>query len=260
MASKGTRNTAIAFGDYEIQVAMFKAQTSRDVKLENVDPVTGNPVKAVRGGAGGLAPVGMVKAVEGTDGKVRVPQEALERIVEESKHRYQTMQVLETIDYRQVDTARIVGSYWLQPRAGTSKGLALLAQGLKNTGRVAVVKWVATSREKLGVIRVRHPFGDQRLALLLSEVVFANDFVLADEDALAINDVELEPRAVATAERLVKAFARDGDPKVDTATDEAVDARLELIERLREEELEEALEACAPAGVEESGELTVRRA
>ncbi len=258
MANTGTRNTALSFGDYEISVAMVKAETSRDVKLENVDERTGHKVASGRSGArGGMAArAGVVKALEGTDGRVRFSDEELDAIVQASKDKYETMVVLETLDYRQVDTARIKGSYWLQPRAGTAKGLALLARGLKNTGRVAGVKWVSTSREKLGVIRVRHPFGDERIALLLSELAFANDFIVPDDDVLAINDVEAGEREIAAAERLVKAFARDGEAKVDTASDEAVDARLALVERKQDAELEGALEASV-AGLD--GELAVRR-
>jgi non-homologous end joining protein Ku len=251
MASKGTRNTAIAFGDYEITVAMFKAETSRDPKFEKfLKPGVPAPT-AKRGSSGATA---AYPAVEGTDGKVRVPVEELEAIEEASKAQHATMRVLETIDYRQVPTERITGSYWLQPRAGTAKGLALLAHGLKNTGRVAVVKWVSTSREKLGVIRARTVEG--KLALLLSELVFANDFTGPDEDTLAINDVELTGQAVHVAERLVKSFARDGEHKIDTASDTAVDGRIALVERLRDQELDDALAATAAAA---DGELAVKR-
>ena len=256
MASKGIRNTALAFGDFEISVTMSKAQTSRDIKTELVFETTGQKVPAGRGGGGG-GMAGTVRAVEGTNGTVRLPKNELDAIVEESKQRYETMQVLETIDYRQVDTARIIGSYWLQPRAGTAKGLGLLAHGLKNTGRVAVVKWVSTSREKLGVIRVRHT-RDGKLALLLSELAFANDFAGPDEDALAINDVELSPAAVKVAERMVKAFARDGEAMVDTASDTAVDARLALVEMISTRAMDEALQASASDALD--GELTIRRA
>jgi non-homologous end joining protein Ku len=243
MASKGTRNTAIAFGDYEITVAMFKAETSRDPKFEKfLKP--GVPAPTARRGSNGATAT--YPAVEGTDGKVRVPVEELEAIEEASKAEHATMRVLETIDYRQVPTERITGSYWLQPRAGTAKGLALLAHGLKNTGRVAVVKWVSTSREKLGVIRARTVDGK----------LFANDFTAPDEDTLAINDVELTEQAVHVAERLVKSFARDGEHKIDTASDTAVDARIALVARLRDQELDDALAATAAA---QDGEIAVKR-
>jgi non-homologous end joining protein Ku len=251
MADRGTRNTAIAFGDFSISVAMKKAAHSRDVKTELVDR-DGRKIGGGGGGGGGgrrsvNADAGEARAVRVSDTHViRLPQDELERIEAESKERYATMTVLETIDYRQVPTERIVEAYWLQPRDGTARGLRLLAEGLRATGRVAVVKWVSTSREKLGVIRVRHPFGDERIALLLSELTFANDFLAPDDDALSINDdaVELDERSLEAARRLVKAFARHGGaPAIDTATDEAVDARLALLERVQAVELNAALEA-----------------
>lgn len=256
MAEKGTRNTAIAFGDYEIAVTLTKANGSRDLKVERVNAF-GEKVTN-RGGGGGGYPPGAAKAVRlAGDIVVRLPAEELEAIEKASKDAYATMRVLETIDYRQVPTERIVASYWMQPHAGTGRGLRLLAEGLKRTGRVAVVKWVATSREKLGVIRVRRalprqmevgpgrprdwPRNEAKLALLLSELTFANDFLAPDEDALAINDVEIPEGAIEAAERLVKAFARRGEHKLDTASDEAVDARLALFRRLAEKQSNEAL-------------------
>lgn len=243
MADRGTRNTRIAFGDYEIAVALKKCQTSRDPKTEYVNEAG----ETVKGSAGtrGKAPDGCEKAVRLSEAKVvRLPQDRLEAIAEGSKDRYESMEVLECIDYRKVPTERICGSYWMQPREGTARGLRLLAEALRASGTVAVVKWVGTSREKLGVIRVRGREGE--LALLLSELAFANDFLRPDEDALAINDVDPpESRSLTAALGLVGAFARKpGDPHaIDEASDTAVDARLALIEELSDDSMREELEA-----------------
>lgn len=244
MASTGTRNTMIAFGDYELAVSMKKCEHPRDLKTEYVD-ATGKKVTASRGGNGG-AGAGLSKAVRLADESIiRLPADELEAIVEESKDAWGKMQVLETIDYRQVPTERIKGSYWLQPRAGTGKAFKLLACGLQDTARVAVVKWVSQNREKLGVIRVRYMPAGPSVALLLSEISFANDFAGPDEDALAHNEIEVSEEAVAAASRLVKSFARRGVHVVDEASDEAVDRRLALLERLQDEKLEHELSGSA---------------
>jgi len=247
MATKGTRNTAIAFGGFEIKVSMKKCEASRDLKTEVVD---GAGQKVSMGGGGGRRTLkdDEARAVRVSEESViRLPQDELDAIEAKSKEDYEQMQVLETIDYRQVPTERICGSYWLQPAAGSAKGLALLAEALRQTDKVAVVKWVSTSREKLGVIRVRRETGHR--ALLLSELVFANDFLAADEDALEINNVTLDERSVKVAVNLIQSFARapGGERMVDSATDEAVDARLALFERLSEAELIAALEASTGA-------------
>lgn len=254
MAQKGTRNTRIAFGSYEIAVAMKKCASSRDLKTELVD-ADGKRVGGGGGGGGGrrASREGESRAVRISDEHVvRLPQDRLDVIEETSKARYETMQVLECIDYRQVPTERLMGSYWLQPREGTAKGLRLLADTLAEEGLVAVVKWVATSREKLGVIRVRHVGQDRKkVALLLSELSFANDFLEPDEDALAINDVDApDERSLDAARRLVGAWRRErGDEHlIDTASDEAVDARLALLTEVQDEALTTALEAATGTG------------
>ena len=247
MATRGTRNTSIAFGGFEIAVSLSKAHHSRDLKTEVVDP---SGKKVSMGGGGGRRTLrdGESRAVRLSDEKVlRLPTEALAVIEEESKGRYEQMQVLETIDYRQVPTERILGSYWLQPAQGSAKGLALLAAALRERGRVAVVKWCSSSREKLGVIRVRGVEGSR--ALLLSELAFDNDFAPADEDALEINNVEVDDRSLSVAVGLIESFARQSDAPaaLDDASDEAVDARLELFTCLSDADLDEALEASVDA-------------
>lgn len=244
MATKGTRNTIIAFGGFDIAVSMKKATMSRDLKTEVVNAAG---EKVSMGGAGGgrrSLKDGETRAVRvGDDHVVRIPQPELDAIEQASKDLYSDMQVLETIDYRQVPTERIVGSYWLQPAAGSAKGLALLAGALRDTGKVAVVKWISTSREKLGVIRVRGAEGSR--ALLLSELAFDNDFLQADADALEINNTTVDERSLQVARGLIESFARAaGDERaIDDTSDTAVDARLSLFERLCSEQLDEQLAA-----------------
>jgi non-homologous end joining protein Ku len=246
MAQRGTRGTSISFGSFELTASLVKAKISRDVKLERVDAVSerlsasGGP--GTRRGVDTAAGESYALRLAG-DVLVRVPQPELDAIERESKDRFGSMRVLECIDYQQVPTERIDGSYWLQPAQGSSRGLFLLHKALSDADKVAVVQWVATSREKLGVIRPRwvRQQGGYHRALLLSELVFANDFAEPDADVLAINEaermMESEPGYldhVHAAGRLVAAFSRQpGDPRaIDEASDSAVDARLALVERL----------------------------
>jgi non-homologous end joining protein Ku len=255
MATRGTRNTTIAFGGFQIAVTMKKAPTSRDLKTEIVNP-EGVKVNAPGGGGGGTRTLrpGQSRAVRLSDTSViRLPQDDLDRITEHSKTNWQDMEVLEAIDYRQVPTERILGSYWLQPAQGSAKTMLMLAGALRDTSKVLVVKWCASSREKLGVIRVRGVEGKR--ALLLSELAFANDFLTPDEDALEINNADVDERSQGVAVSLIESFARGaGDPvAIDEASDDAVDARLRLFQRLADEqtgrELEEAVAAASDGNV-----------
>jgi non-homologous end joining protein Ku len=264
MASSGTRGTQISFGSFELAASLVKANGSRDLKLERVDK---HGCRLSPSGGGGTrrgvdAAAGESYAVRlAGDTLVRLPQDELDAIAEASRDRFGSMRVLECIDYRQVPTERIQGSYWLQPAQGSARGLFLLHKALADRDRVAVVQWVASSREKLGVIRPRwiRRQGGQHRALLLSELSFANDFAEPDVDVLSINEAErmfesADPvaftRAVEAACELVDAFARQpGDPKrIDEASDTAVDARLALLERLQEEALTASLEASVAGG------------
>jgi non-homologous end joining protein Ku len=239
MAGRGARNTAIAFGDFQLEVSFAKTVHSREPKTEyvrdEVDPETGEavPVTSTMGGGGGGSRTpadGVYKAVRVSDSRViKLDPERLAAITEASVEAHPAMEVLETIDYRSVPTERIVGSYWVQPRNGTGPALKLLTQALHKTDRVAVVKWISTSREKLGVLRPRRGGN----ALMLCELAFFNDFAEPGAD-VRLDDVAVTEQAVGTAIELVNAFARKrGDaPAVDTASDTAVDARLAYVEEL----------------------------
>lgn len=262
MATKGTRGTSIDFGGYEISVSFVKATRSRDPKTEyvrdeeKVEAETGEiktvPTKTtmsgVSGGGSRTPAPGVYKAVRvSEDHVIRLPEDELEAIVEHSKAEYETMCVLEAIDYRQVPTERIVGSYYLQPRAGTAKGCRMLYEGLRATELCAVVKWVSSSREKLGVLRARVVDGHK--VLHLSELSFANDTLPPDGD-VSLDDVTIGDAPVAAAKALLDTFRRKRggtDHLIDTASDSAVDARIALVERLTDEELTDSLAASAEA-------------
>lgn len=260
MATKGTRTTSITFGSFEISASLVKAKKSRDITTELVD-AAGVKISGGGGGYGGGRRKPNVEAGEARavrvagDVVIRLPQDELDAIEQESKDQWGAMQVLECIPYQQVPTERIEGSYWLQPAQGSAAGLYLLHKALGEEHKVAIVKWVSTSREKLGVIRPRWIRRDGKLlrALLLSELVFANDFADPDDDVLAVNEAEAmmqerdgdaHRKAVEQARNLIKAFAHErGDDKaVETASDEAVDARIALLNRLQDEQLNAALE------------------
>jgi non-homologous end joining protein Ku len=252
MASK---NTAISFGSFEIAVSMQKAHQSRDLKTEYVNEA-GAKVTMSGGTAGTRTPApGVSKAVRCGDHVTRLPQDELAAIEQASKDAWSAMQVLEVIPYGKVETERIQGAYWLTPSQGSARGLFLLHAALYEVEQVAVVKWISTSREKLGVIRpmwVTH--GDKfDRALMLLELSFANDFAAPDDDALAINeaeamlqvDAQAYDHATAAARELVGAFMREpgGRKAIQEATDTAVDARLALVERLQSAGLGAELDA-----------------
>jgi non-homologous end joining protein Ku len=239
MAGPGSRHIALAFGDFEIAVTMKKAQFSRDLKTEIVD--ADGHKRSGGGGGGGSArkpdtDAGESRAVRLSETNViRLPQEDLDHIAAISALNFRDMRVLESIDYRDVATERIVGSYWLEPAQGTAVALRALAEALRAAGRVLVVKWApagASPREHLGVVRVRGRAG--RMALLLSELTFANEFAEATDSALTINAVAPSQAQIDAAEKLIDGYARTPfeAPALERESDSAVDARLALYERL----------------------------
>jgi len=256
--AKGTSNQSISFGDFAIEVAFSKTTFSRDPKTEYVrdelNPETGEVVPvtvtmsgASRGGGSGSRTVAddVYKAVRVSPDKVlRLDPAVLEEVERQSVETWKTMTVLETIDYRSVPTERITGSYWVQPRNGTGFALALLTKALYESDRVAVVKWVATTREKLGILRPRR----SGTAMMLCELAFANDFREPDEDVLLGEFADqISDAALDAAKQLVQSLGRPrgGEQRVDTASDSAVDARLTYIERLHAEQFEQAVSAAA---------------
>jgi non-homologous end joining protein Ku len=140
-----------------------------------------------------------------------------------------SIEVLEFIDYRRVPTDRLNGSYWIQADPGFDKPLETMIEALRRSRTAMVVKYAVRSRQRLGVIRARHVFGDE-YALLLNDVVFADLWRAPDDRVLAPNAVIPDERSVQSALEIIASMRGSGE-SLESAADDLPPALTILAER-----------------------------
>jgi non-homologous end joining protein Ku len=137
------------------------------------------------------------------------------------------MAIFAFIDAKRVPRERVIGSYWLAPQGeGGIRALALILHGMKETGRVALVKWTKTSKQALGVI-TPHRSG----ALLVQELAFFSSARQPPEAALrpSLEMDHLTADQEDVMQRLIRGRA-DVPVLIDEMEDDALVAKLKLVE------------------------------
>lgn len=130
------------------------------------------------------------------------------------------------IRVEQVPRERVKASYWLAPNSPEAAYvLSVMTGAMKETRRVAVVKWTKRTRQALGVI-VPHRSG----GLLVLELCFTD--LWREPDAKVLSPSRMEPLSseVREAIKLIEAMA-DSRVSLDELEDDAVSMRRELLER-----------------------------
>lgn len=117
-----------------------------------------------------------------------------------------TIEVLHFVDESEVDLIYAEQPYYLEPEKRAEKPYALLRHALKESGRVAVVRYVLRARENIGVIK---PRGD---ALVLTQLRFADE--IRDSAELNLPPANLvHKKEVDMALKLVTHLSDRFDPK-----------------------------------------------
>lgn len=139
------------------------------------------------------------------------------------------VELLEVIDYRRVPTDRLAGAFYVQPDPGFERPLATLMAALRRDGNAMLVKWVARSRQRLGVIRVRKTAAGD--VLMLNDVTFAAQWREPDDRVLSPGQVEgLDERAIAAACEILAGHHGPG-AALATAEDDLPELLTEILER-----------------------------
>lgn len=128
------------------------------------------------------------------------------------------MQVVGFIRREQVPRYRVTDTYFVGADAdagGRPETLALLLHGMKQTGRVAVVKWSKSSRQAMGAIV---PAADGALTLL--QLTFADETRAAPARALTHTTVDVTEGEVNAMVELIGALATKGSESLDTVVDD----------------------------------------
>ena len=105
----------------------------------------------------------------------------------------------------EIDPIYFARSYHLEPEPAGVKSYVLLAEALRRSGRVAVVKIALRQRESLGVVRVR----DQVLVL---ETMLWPEEVRTPDFPFLYQDVEVSEREIRDATELVEGLSEKFTP------------------------------------------------
>lgn len=142
----------------------------------------------------------------------------------EAETQLEAMEVAAFIRVEQVPRERVTGSYYLATSDGNgAKVLRLVYEAMRETKRVAVVKWTRRTRQALGVI-VPHRSG----ALMVLEIAWDSQWRDPGPRCLALQEVEVSPAEVAAAAALINALA-DSRHALDELEDDAVALRRDLV-------------------------------
>ena len=161
--------------------------------------------------------------------------DGLEKIKEATK--LEEMRVADFIRVEEVRRERVTGSYYLAPDGpGAPKVVRLLFEAMRDTKRVAVVKWTKRSKQSLGVL-VPDP---RTKSLLVVEMCWQEDMRIVPEKVASPSQVEVSDEEIAVAIELVEAMSGTRAQSLDTQMDDARQLRRELIARTEAGEVFEA--------------------
>jgi DNA end-binding protein Ku len=166
------------------------------------------------------------RGIRGEDGSFVDLTDGLEAIKERCK--LEEMKVVDFIRVEEVRRERVVGSYYVAPDGpGAPKVVRLLHEAMRETKRVAVVKFTKRTKQSLGVL-VPHPASK---SLVLIEMAWAEDCRELPDRVQVPGQVDVAADEVAVAVELVQAMAGKRADSLDILTDDARDMRRDLIAR-----------------------------
>ena len=217
---------AISFGLVTVPVKMFSATSSHNVEFHQFEKGTGERIRYKRVAEKSEHEVeyrDIVKGHEVEEGRyvIVTPEELA--AVEPTKSR--TIDIEDFVDLADIDPIYWNNTYYLAPAedVGAEKPYALLLEAMRQSGKVAIARFVMRDKQYLATIR---PIGDM---LGLSTMYFADEVRGEDAVANAPVDIKVNERELAMAEQLIDSLASDWEPEKyhDTYRERVLD----LIER-----------------------------
>ena len=215
---------SISFGLVQVPVRLVGATKSKDVSFNQLEEGTGARIR--------------YKKVSEASGE-EVPQERIKRGYEISKGRYvmiepdelevlrpkatHTIDIEEFVDLDEIDPLYFEQPYYLVPDKRGIKPYRLLVEAMKDLNKVAIGRIIVRSKERLVAIRTVDD-------MLCIETMRYADEVLARDDLVPDEDVELTDRERTMARQLVESLASE-EFLPEKYHDEYREQVLDLIER-----------------------------
>ena len=140
--------------------------------------------------------------------------------------RLEEMRVSDFIRTEQVQRGRVLGSYYIAPDGpGAAKVIRLLHEAMRETKRVAVVRFTKRSRQSLAVLI---PLAESK-ALEVIELAWSEDLREVPVKCEACAQVEVNAEEIELAVSLVEAMSSTRADSLDVLTDDARQLRRDLI-------------------------------
>ncbi|MGB7589049.1 MAG: Ku protein [Solirubrobacterales bacterium] len=221
----------ISFGLLNVPVKLYSAVTRRGISLREIRESDGARIRHRR-------------VAEGTDEEV--PYEQIIKAFEVSPDRYvpltkdelealdpektRAIEVEDFVELSEIEPIFFESHYYLGPADGAEKAYSLLAKAMRESGKVAIARFVFRNKEHLAAIR---PADD---VLTLTTMRFADEVVPPDQlrDVLPAQEPKVGKREVEMAQQLIESLTRHFDPAA--YRDEYREELLALIERKAEGE------------------------
>lgn len=222
---------SISFGLLNVPVKLYSAVARRNVGLCEIRESDGARIRHRRVAEGTDEEVPyerIVKAFEiSPDHYVPLSREELEGLAPEKTR---AIEVQDFVDLEEIDPIYFDSPYYLGPAEGAERAYSLLARAMRESGKVAIARFVFRNKEHLAALRSA---GD---LLTLTTMRFADEVVPPSEleDVLPAEKPKVVKREVEMAEQLIDSLTRDFDPGA--YRDEYREQLLATIERKAEGE------------------------
>ncbi len=223
MAARAQGTAAISFGMVSIPVKLYTtAQSTAAIRFNQLGP-DGARVKQqyISAKTGDLVERSeMVKGYEFAKGQyVTFSADELKAIEAQTTH---TVDIKEFVPADDVDRMVSQKAYFLGPDKGGAKAYHLLAEAMKDTGKVGIAKYASRGKDYLVMIRP----GDG--GLMMDQLYYADEIKSWDE--IPVDDADVSKDEVKLAKQLIDQVTAD-EFEHDKYEDEVRKAVLAMIER-----------------------------
>jgi len=220
---------SISFGLLNVPVKLYSAVARRNIGLREIRESDGARIRHRRVAEGTEEEVPyekIVKAFEITpDRYVPLGRDEMNSLAPEKTR---AIEVMDFVDLEEIDPIYFDSPYYLGPAEGAEKAYSLLARAMRESGKVAIARFVFRNKEHLAALRPADG------VLTLTTMRFADEVVPPEEldDALPSGEQRVAKREVEMAEQLIDSLTRSFDPAA--YRDEYREKLLALIERKAE--------------------------
>lgn len=200
---KGT----ISFGLVNIPIALGIATKRSDPSFRTLDAQTMQPIQQQLYAPGRDETISRDETIKGYEiskGQfIPITDEELESVAVE---RRRTIDILAFVDMDEIDPVYYDRSYYIDPQEAAQKPYALLVEAMRESGKVAIGKFVLTGKEHLVVLR---PSGDS----LVMEILFYPEDVRSKDDIEEkVKGAKVTAAERKMAEQLIESLTKPFDP------------------------------------------------